>query len=105
MARKVVPLANRILVRKEAIQQERRVGALYIPDSAQEKGGAVVGDVIDVGEGIFNEKGEFIRKLHVEKGQKVVFGKYAGIEVVLNEENLLLMEEVDVIGVVIDEPA
>ncbi len=101
MARIVKPLANRILVRKEA-KKEQMQGGLYIPESATEKGATSIGDVLDVGIGIYNDKGEFVRPLNVKKGDKVIFGKYAGMEIVLGDESLLLMEEVDIIGEIVE---
>lgn len=100
MPRTVRPLADRIVVKKEARVEKKSQAGLYIPESATEKGGALVGDIIDVGEGIYNEKGEFMRPLNVKKGEKVIFGKYAGVEFFLNDEELLLMQEVDILGVV-----
>lgn len=100
MSRKIRPLADRIVVKKEERTDRKSEGGLFIPDSVTEQGSAAIGDVIDVGEGLYNEKGEYLRPLNIKKGEKVIFGKYAGVEVVLNNENLLLMQEVDILGIV-----
>lgn len=102
MARKVRPLADRIVVRKEAKTEKKTETGLYIPETAADKGGAIVGEVIDVGEGIYNEKGEFLRPLNVKKGEMVIMGKYAGVDFFLNDEQLLLIQEIDVLGIVED---
>ena len=102
MPRKVRPLADRIVVSKEVQQEQRSQGGLYIPPSKENEPGAMVVDVIEVGEGIYDEKRNFIRPLYVKKGEKVLIGKYSGVDYVLNNENRLLIMEIDVLGVVED---
>lgn len=99
---KIRPLADRIVVKKEEKTNRKSEGGLFIPDSVSEQGSAAVGQVIDVGEGIYNEKGVFLRALNVKAGDRVLFGKYAGVEAVINDTAYLLMQEVDILGIIED---
>ncbi len=102
MPRKIRPLADRIVVSKEVEGERRSEGGLFIPRTSENEAGAIVAEVIDVGEGIYDERRVFIRPLFVEKGQKVLIGKYSGVDFVINNAQYLLVQEIDVLGVVED---
>ena len=90
------PLHDRVLVRRiEA--EEKTAGGIIIPDNAKEK--PSVGEVISVGEGAYNEDGDRI-KPDVKAGDRVLFGKWSGTEVKLDGEDLLIMKESDIMGIV-----
>ena len=90
------PLHDRVLVRRiEA--EEKTAGGIIIPDSAQEKPSE--GEVISVGEGAYNEDGDRI-KPDVKAGDRVLFGKWSGTEVKLEGEDLIIMKESDILGIV-----
>ena len=93
---KIRPLHDRVIVRR--MEEERTTaGGIVIPDSAAEK--PVQGEVIAVGKGKILENGD-IRPLDVKVGDKVLFGKYSGTEVKVSGEDLLVMREEDIMGVV-----
>jgi chaperonin GroES len=96
MAAKLTPLHDRILVKRLEEAQTTR-GGLIIPDTAKDK--PQQGEVIAVGKGRKNEKGETFA-LDVKPGDTVLFGKYAGSEVTLDGEELLIMKEEEVLGIV-----
>ena len=90
------PLHDRVLVRRiEA--DEKTAGGIIIPDSAKEKPSE--GEVIAVGEGAYNEDGDRI-KPDVKPGDRVLFGKWSGTEVKLDGEDLLIMKESDIMGII-----
>ena len=90
------PLHDRVLVRRiEA--DSKTAGGIIIPDSAQEKPSE--GEVIAVGDGAYNEDGDRI-KLDVKPGDRVLFGKWSGTEVKIDGEDLLIMKESDIMGIV-----
>lgn len=90
------PLHDRVLVRR--IEQEAKTaGGIIIPDTAQEK--PVEGEVIAAGEGTRDEAGKVL-PLSVKKGDKIIFGKWSGTELRLNGEDLLIMKESDIFGIV-----
>jgi len=90
------PLHDRAVIRR--MEEERKSsGGIVIPDSATEK--PVRGEVVAVGNGKILENGD-IRPLDIHVGDKVLFGKYAGTEVKLNGEDLLVMREDDIMAVV-----
>ena len=90
------PLHDRVVVRR--IESETRsAGGVIIPDSAQEK--PMQGEIIAVGPGARNEKGELIAP-DVKAGDIVLFGKWSGTEVKLDGQELLIMKESDIMGVV-----
>ena len=92
---KIRPLHDRVIVRR--MEEERTsAGGIVIPDSATEK--PVQGEVIAVGNGKISESGD-VRPLDVKVGDKVLFGKYAGTEVKIDGEELLVMREEDIMGV------
>jgi len=90
------PLHDRILVRRVE-SEETTKGGIIIPDTAKEK--PQEGEVIAVGEGAKNDNGEK-QPLDVKAGDKVLFGKWAGTEVKIDDEDLLIMRESDVLGVI-----
>ena len=90
------PLHDRVIVRR--MEEERTsAGGIVIPDTATEK--PIQGEIIAVGNGKILENGE-VRPLDVKKGDKVLFGKYAGTEVKVEGEELLVMREDDIVAVV-----
>ena len=93
---KIRPLHDRVIVRR--VEEERTSpGGIVIPDSATEK--PIQGEVIAVGNGKILESGE-VRPLDLKVGDKVLFGKYSGTEVKVAGEELLVMREEDIMGVV-----
>ena len=90
------PLHDRIVV-KRLEEDESKVGALFIPDSAKEK--PQKGEVVAVGKGKILENGE-IRPLDLKVGDKILFGKYSGTEVKMDGDELVVMREEDVMAVV-----
>lgn len=93
---KFKPLHDRVLVRR-ASNDEKTKGGIIIPDSAKEK--PMEGEIIAVGTGYINDNGEK-RPLDVKEGDKVIFSKWAGTEVTLDGEELMVMKESDIIGIV-----
>ncbi len=92
---KIRPLHDRVIVRR--MEEERTSpGGIVIPDSAAEK--PIQGEVMAVGNGKILDSGE-IRPLDVKVGDKVLFGKYSGTEVKIEGEDLLVMREEDIMGV------
>jgi chaperonin GroES len=90
------PLHDRILVRRiEA--EEKTAGGIIIPDTAKEK--PQEGEVVAVGPGARDESGK-LAPLDVKAGDRVLFGKWSGTEIKLNGEDLLIMKESDVMGVI-----
>jgi chaperonin GroES len=93
---KIRPLHDRVIVRR--LEEERKSpGGIVIPDTAKEK--PVHGEVIAVGHGKILEDGK-VRPLDVKVGDKILFGKYSGTEVKVGNEELLVMREEDIMGVV-----
>ncbi len=92
------PLHDRLVVRR--MEEERlSAGGIVIPDSATEK--PAQGEVLSVGNGKILDNGE-VRPLDVKVGDKVLFGKYSGSEVKIGGEDLLVMREEDIMGVIED---
>lgn len=90
------PLADRVLV-KRVQSEEKTKGGLIIPDSAKEK--PAEGEVIAVGEGARKDSGELIAP-SVKVGDRVLFGKWSGTEVTLDGQELLIMKESDILGII-----
>lgn len=90
------PLHDRVII-KRMEEEEKTEGGIVIPDTAKEK--PIRGEVVAVGNGKLLENGE-IRPLDIKKGDKVLFGKYAGTEVKLNGHDVLVMREDDVMAVI-----
>ena len=89
------PLHDRVLVRRVE-QDAKTAGGIIIPDTAKEK--PQEGKVIAVGPGARDENGK-VHPLDLKKGDKILFGKWSGSEVKLDDEDLLIMKESDVLGV------
>lgn len=94
---KIRPLQDRLIV-KRLDNSEKTASGLYIPDSAKEK--PQQGRVIAVGKGKVAEDGS-IRPVDVKEGDTIIFGKYSGQEIKVDGEELLIMKEDDVYGVVV----
>ncbi|HKF93077.1 MAG TPA: co-chaperone GroES [Gammaproteobacteria bacterium] len=92
------PLHDRVIVRR-AEEERKSAGGIVIPDTAAEK--PTQGEVIAVGNGYLQDDGE-IRPLDVKAGDKILFGKYSGTEVKVNGEDLMVMKEDDIMGVLED---
>ncbi len=92
----VRPLHDRILVRRMA-EEEKTAGGLFIPDTAKEK--PQKGEIIATGKGRLTEDGKTL-PLEVKAGDRVLFGKYSGTELKLNGEELLMMREEDILGII-----
>lgn len=90
------PLHDRVLVRRVQ-SDEKTKGGLIIPDTAKEK--PAEGEVIAVGEGARKDSGELIAPA-VKSGDRVLFGKWSGTEVTVNGEELLIMKESDILGII-----
>jgi len=90
------PLHDRVVVRRiEA--EEKTAGGIIIPDTAKEK--PQEGEVIAVGPGARNEQGQLVA-LDVKAGDRILFGKWSGTEVKIDGEELLIMKESDIMGIV-----
>ena len=90
------PLHDRVLVRRiEA--EEKTKGGIIIPDTAKEK--PQEGEVVSVGPGARDDSGK-IQPLDVKKGDRILFGKWSGTEVKIDGDDLLIMKESDVLGVI-----
>jgi chaperonin GroES len=92
---KVRPLQDRVVV-KRLEEEGKTKGGIIIPDSAKEK--PAEGEVIAVGSGKFNDKGE-LRKLDVKKGDRVMFGRYSGNEIKIDGVDHLILREDEILGV------
>jgi chaperonin GroES len=90
------PLHDRIVV-KRITAEEKTAGGIIIPDTAKEK--PMEGEVVSVGPGARNEQGQIVA-LDVKAGDRVLFGKWSGTEVKLDGEELLIMKESDIMGVI-----
>ena len=90
------PLHDRVVIRRVEEEQKTK-GGIIIPDTAQEK--PMQGEVVAVGPGARDDKGDLIA-LGVAVGERVLFGKWSGTEVKLDGEDLLIMKESDIMGVV-----
>ena len=90
------PLHDRVVVRRIE-QEEKTAGGIIIPDTAKEK--PMEGEVISVGPGARNEKGELV-PLDVKAGDRILFGKWSGTEVKIDGEELMIMKEADIMGLV-----
>lgn len=93
---KIRPLHDRVIV-KRVEEEEKTKGGIIIPDTAKEK--PVEGKVVAVGNGKVLDNGT-LQPLEIKKGDKVLFGKYAGTEITIDSEEHLIMREDDVIAIV-----
>ncbi|MPT47321.1 MAG: co-chaperone GroES [Sphingobium sp.] len=90
------PLHDRVLVRRVEAE-EKTAGGIIIPDSAKEK--PAEGEIVAVGTGAKNEDGK-VTPLDVKVGDRVLFGKWSGTEIKVDGEDLLIMKESDILGIV-----
>ena len=90
------PLHDRVLVRRVQ-SEEKTKGGLIIPDTAKEKPSE--GEVVSVGEGARKDSGELIAPA-VKAGDRILFGKWSGTEVTLDGQELLIMKESDIMGII-----
>lgn len=93
---KFKPLHDRVLVRRVE-QEEKTAGGIIIPDTAQEK--PMEGEVVAVGAGHKAEDGK-VTPLDVKAGDRILFGKWSGTEVKIGGEELLIMKESDILGII-----
>jgi chaperonin GroES len=93
---KIRPLQDRVIV-KRVEEEEKTKGGIIIPDTAKEK--PIEGKVVSVGKGKVREDGK-VQPLDVKKGDRILFGKYAGTEVKIGGEEHLIMREDDILGVI-----
>ncbi len=93
---KIRPLHDRVIVKRWE-EEKTSPGGIVIPDSAAEK--PVKGEVVAVGNGKLLESGE-VRALDLKVGDKILFGKYSGTEVKIDGEELVIMRESDIMGVI-----
>ena len=95
------PLHDRVLLRRVA-EESRTAGGIIIPDTAKEK--PMEGEVVAVGPGARSEDGE-IRPLDVRVGDRVLFGKWSGTEIKVDGEDVVIMKESDIMGIVVRDAA
>ena len=95
------PLHDRVVVRR-IDAEEKTTGGIIIPDTAKEK--PMEGEVIAVGPGARNEQGQIVA-LDVKQGDRILFGKWSGTEVKMDGEELLIMKESDIMGIIEGTPA
>ncbi len=94
----VTPLGDRLVVRI-AIPETMTAGGLYIPDMVNNAVGHLKGEVLAIGQGFTTKKG-FLRSMDVQKGDQVLFADHAGTKVIFNSEELFIVNETDVLGVI-----
>ncbi len=90
------PLHDRVLVRR-IDADEKTSGGIIIPETAQEK--PMEGEIVATGSGHVNDNGD-VRPLDVKSGDKIIFSKWAGTEITIDDEELMVMKESDIIGVI-----
>ena len=90
------PLHDRVVIRR-LDAEEKTVGGIIIPDTAQEK--PMEGEIIAAGPGARNEQGQIVA-LDVKAGDRILFGKWSGTEVKIDGEDLIIMKESDILGIV-----
>jgi chaperonin GroES len=90
------PLHDRVVVRR-LNAEEKTAGGIIIPDTAKEK--PMEGEIVAVGPGARNEQGQLVA-LDVKAGDRILFGKWSGTEVKIDGEELLIMKESDIMGVI-----
>jgi len=90
------PLHDRVVVRR-LTAEEKTAGGIIIPDTAKEK--PMEGEIVAVGPGARNERGEVVA-LDVVAGDRILFGKWSGTEVKIDGEDLLIMKESDIMGII-----
>ena len=97
MATTIKPLHDRVIIRRVDEASDKTAGGLFIPDTAKEK--PQEGEVIAVGEGKYKEDGSR-QTLDVKVGDRVLFGKYSGSEIKIDNEELLMMREDEILGII-----
>ena len=97
MATSIKPLHDRVIIRRIDDASDKTAGGLYIPDTAKEK--PQEGEVISAGEGKYKEDGSR-QTLDVKTGDRVLFGKYSGSEIKIDGEELLIMREDEILGII-----
>lgn len=97
MATNIKPLHDRVILRRIEDNTNQTAGGLFIPDSAKEK--PQEGEVIAAGDGKYKENGER-QSLDVKAGDRVLFGKYSGSEIKIDGEELLIMREDEILGII-----
>ncbi len=97
MATNIKPLHDRVIIRRIEDTNNQTAGGLFIPDSAKEK--PQEGEVIAAGEGKYKEDGTR-QALDVKAGDRILFGKYSGSEIKLDGEELLIMREDEILGII-----
>jgi chaperonin GroES len=95
------PLHDRVVIRRLDAEQ-KSAGGIIIPDTAQEK--PMEGEIVAAGPGARNEAGQIV-PLEVKAGDRILFGKWSGTEVKIDGEELLIMKESDIMGIVEGTPA
>ena len=95
------PLHDRVVIRR-VDAEEKTAGGIIIPDTAREK--PMEGVVVAAGPGARNEQGQIVA-LEVKAGDRILFGKWSGTEVKLDGEELLIMKESDIMGIIEGHPA
>jgi chaperonin GroES len=93
---KLKPLADRVVV-KPIEEEDKTPGGIILPDTAKEK--PMRGEIVAVGPGNFNEKGERV-KMDVKKGDVVIYGKYSGTDFKMNDQDYLILRESDILAIV-----
>jgi chaperonin GroES len=94
------PLHDRVVIRRVRAE-EKTLGGIIIPDTVQEK--PMEGEVVAVGAGARDEEGHIVA-LEVKTGDRILFGKWSGTEVKLDGEELLIMKEADIMGIIEGTP-
>ena len=97
MATKIKPLHDRVIIRRIEDNVNQTAGGLFIPDTAKEK--PQEGEVIAAGEGKYKEDGTR-QTLDVKAGDRVLFGKYSGSEIKLDNEEFIIMREDEILGII-----
>ncbi len=99
---KIKPLHDRVLVKRLDTAEEETRGGIVIPDTAKEK--PQEGEVVAVGEGKVLDSGEKV-KLSVKEGDRILFGKYSGTEIKIDDEDFLIMREDEILGILLSKKA
>ena len=94
---KVKPLSDRVVIRPLDVEAEVKRGGIIIPDTAKEK--PQEGEVMEIGTGRRTDKGDVV-PMDVKKGDRVLYGKYSGTEVTIQNDDFLIMREADILAVV-----
>ena len=93
----VKPLSDRVVIRPLDVEAEVKRGGIIIPDTAKEK--PQEGEVMEVGTGRRTDKGDVV-PMDVKKGDRVLYGKYSGTEVTIENDDFLIMREADILAVI-----